>query len=120
VQYDSAMLNAFPAEVRRSEVGEKTIFILDVRGRIQFCSAPSLFAGADGNLLGHSIMHLVPTLPLREDTLGYNIAYVRFSFSKDQWQSHTVRTANGFLQDADVSLRPIPLLITHKAPRRLT
>lgn len=96
-------------EARHIESGAKTVLILDARGRIQFCSDPSPFASPDSNLSGHSIICLVPTLPLREATPGYNIAYVRFSFSAEPWHRHAVRTASGLLREADISLKPIPL-----------
>lgn len=102
----------FPVESRPrpSKLAEKNgLIILDARGRIQFCSDHPLFADGRGRLLGHSIMHLVPGLPLREATPGYNIAYVRLSFSEQEWQRQTVMTAGGSFRDADVSLRLIPL-----------
>lgn len=91
------------------DAGETIAFILDARGRIQFCSNPVSFANSEHALLGKSILQLIPGLPLRETTPGYNIAYVRFTFSKNQWQRHTIKIADESLQQADISLKPIPL-----------
>lgn len=96
-------------EDRYTDADEKIAFILDARGRIQFCSKPVSFTSNEQDLLGKSILHLVPGLPLREATPGYNIAYVRFTFAKNQWQRHTIKIADGSLQQVDISLTPIPL-----------
>lgn len=101
--------NSHSSGGRHTDADPKTVFILDARGRIQFCSDSAIFAGNENSLLGHPITSLVPGLPLREATPGYNIAYVRFSYEGGQWHRYAVRTAAGSLQEAHVSLKPIPL-----------
>ena len=88
---------------------QSVVFIFDAHGRTRFCSNPSAFV-ADGNeVVDLPISMLLPDLPLRENTPGYNIAYVRLAFCDGQWKQHTIRTADNQLHAAEICLKPIPL-----------
>lgn len=85
------------------------VFIFDAHGRTRFCSDPSAFVAKGGDVVNTPISLLLPDLPLRENTPGYNIAYVRLAFCDGQWQQHAIRTADDRLQPAEICLKPIPL-----------
>lgn len=63
--------------------------ILDVQGRIAFCSpdAPQLLGAEDGTLIGQAVAHYIPALPLQQDTGGYNLAYIGFWAHNAHWQA---------------------------------
>jgi len=88
-------------------IGSATL-ILDVRGRIQFCSraVASVFGRDMTNLLDQPITVLVPDLPIRAQTPGYNVAYASFWFSDRKW--HRFRATDGgarsFIVDLALSL----------------
>ncbi len=88
---------------------DKIMFILDARGRVQFCSDPLPFASPGEGLIGQSFRQLVPGLPLRERTPGYNVAYTRFSFGDDRWRRLPVKTVNDTFALAEIRVTPIPI-----------
>lgn len=94
---------------QRSEAWKKVMFVLDARGRIQYWSTPESLSNAGNALLGQPIRHLVPHLPLRDKTPGYNIAFARLSFAEDQWLPYHVRMADTSLHPAEIHLKTIPL-----------
>lgn len=68
---------------------EDASLILDIRGHIRFCSAPvgQLFGCDVSHLMGVSINMLIPGIPLRTQTPGYNLAYVSFCASDGEWRA---------------------------------
>lgn len=92
---------------RRSD---DAMFLFDARGYARFCSSPGRFSAETGESGdGITISGLIPDLPLRETTPGYNIAYVKFSFAEKPWQRHHIRMADRQLHPADICLKSIPL-----------
>lgn len=61
--------------------------VLDLRGCIRSCSpaAAQLFGIRAAAAIGRPVRALIPELPLRDDTPGYNLAFVAFRFSADEW-----------------------------------
>ena len=90
-------------------VNAEVFCIFDAHGCARFCSAPQVFLRNSNDMRKLSLCDLVPALPFRPTTPGYNIAYVRLNFPHDAWQTHTVRTADAGLQPAELCLKPIPL-----------
>lgn len=90
---------------------ENVFFVLDPWGRFRYLSTMESSSGDGAGLIGQPISRLVPALPLREKTPGYNIAFARFSFAGDRWQSYDVRMPDATLLPAKICLWP--LLIGH-------
>lgn len=83
--------------------------VLDARSRIQHCDPQNPFIDWDETLNEKPINALIPGLPLREQTPGYNIAYVRYWFADYAWQRHLILSAGGMLVPVDVHLRTVAL-----------
>lgn len=86
---------------------ENVFFVLDPWGRFRYLSTMESLSGDGAGLIGQPISQLVPALPLREKTPGYNIAFARFSFAGDCWQSYDVRMPDATLKPAKIRLWPL-------------
>lgn len=84
------------------------LLVLDARARVQYCSEGHPFQCNEGNIAERPINSLIPGLPLRAGTPGYNIAYVRCSFANNVWQRHLI-AANDRLLPIDLHLRTLPV-----------
>lgn len=84
------------------------LLVLDARARIQYCSEGHPFQHHEEDIVERPINILIPGLPLREGTPGYNIAYVRCSFANNVWQRHLI-DANDHLLPIDLHLRTLPV-----------
>jgi hypothetical protein len=62
------------------------VLILDASGVIRFASTRQMFGRPDEDLSDTPLRSLVPTLPVRPSTPGYNIAYVRLTFADQNWR----------------------------------
>lgn len=87
----------------------EVVLVLDARSRIQHCDRHNPFIDWDETWTEKPINALIPDLPLREQTPGYNIAYVRYWFANHAWQRHLARSVRGALLPVDLHLRTIPL-----------
>jgi hypothetical protein len=60
---------------------------LDAAGNIQRCdtAAAELFFASPEMLVGRHITKLIPELPLKPDTPGYNVAYATFCAARPVW-----------------------------------
>lgn len=85
------------------------ILILDVNGVIRFASTRRLFGCADEQLSDSHLQTLIPTLPMRESTPGYNIAYVRLAFADEGWRRHRAVSADRGAIPVEVSVRPLAI-----------
>lgn len=87
------------------------VMVLDAKGCVQYCNDPAFFSLSDEELWGMPVASLVSSLPLRERTPGYNIAYVRFAFGHPQprWLRKTAKVAEGKLANVDVFVRALPV-----------
>lgn len=96
-------LKAGIAPVRSLEAAEHATLILDLSGRIRYCSAAAgqLFRRHPAEMIGGPIAALLPELPIRADTPGYNLAYAIFWFSSAGWRRLriTIPAGRGFLLD---------------------
>jgi PAS domain S-box-containing protein len=85
------------------------IMIIEASGQIRFATTRNLFGWSDEKLSGSSLQSLIPTLPIRSDTPGYNIAYVRMTFSDQIWKFHRALRADGKELPVELSIRPLPI-----------
>lgn len=88
---------------------DRITLILDTKGCIQYCSEPALFASAEQALHGQPVTAVIPSLPFRSKTPGYNVAYTRFAFDNDRWHRHSVKLGDGQLAPMDLMVRAIPV-----------
>lgn len=85
------------------------ILILDVNGIVRFAATRRMFGRADEELLDHHVHSLVPSVPLRPTTPGYNIAFVRLAFARRGWHRHRGLYADRSVFPVEVSIRPLPI-----------
>jgi len=73
------------------------MMVLDKFGMVRYCSvfAARLFHAGAQELIGRSINAVVPQLPLRPDTPGYNVAYATFWSALNCGQEYTVIRSQG-------------------------
>ena len=86
---------------------ERAVLILDARGAVQFCSdaAAQLFDGRSEEMLGRPIRSLIPALPLRIVTPGYNVAYARFCEVQQAWCRFGRPMADGQTRPMELRLK---------------
>jgi hypothetical protein len=85
------------------------ILILDVQGTVRFAATRGMFGRADEELLDLHLHALVPSLPLRATTPGYNIAFVRLAFADRHWHRHRGLYAGQRVFPVEVSIRALPM-----------
>ena len=98
------MLSGSSEYLRRSrvvaaqEVGSASV-ILDALGKILYCNAAArdLFRANAQQLLGQDIRTLMPDLPIRPITPGYNLAYATFWAAEGEWRRFSGRDSRGCL-----------------------
>lgn len=83
--------------------------ILDASGVIRFAATGSLFGWSDEELSGGLLQSLLPALPLRQSTPGYNVAYMRMAFADQSWQRHCAVAADGSELCVELFVRPLPI-----------
>ena len=85
----------YPAEngIALGQEVELATIILDRLGKILFCNATAarLFCARTQQLLGLDIRALMPNLPLRPVTPGYNLAYATFWAAEGGWRQFNGR-----------------------------
>lgn len=91
-------------------VGDKRItLILDAKGCIHYCSSPKMFSLDENELQGQPVTMLIPGLPLRSRTPGYNVAYTRFAFDNGRWHRQSVKVSDKNFVLMDLMIRAIPV-----------
>lgn len=85
------------------------ILIADASGNIRFAATRNLLGWSDEDLPDSHLQLLVPTLPVRAGTPGYNVAYVRMNFADQGWQTHRARCADGKDLSVQLSVRTLPI-----------
>lgn len=90
---------------------ETATLILDLRGTIRFCStaAERMFGRRAGDLIGRSVVALVPDIPVKGKTPAYNVAYADFWFSDDHWRPFQGVDPDGHAFPIEVSLNTLRL-----------
>lgn len=108
----SILSNVDEAQARRLGQGkgdDRITLILDTKGCIQYCSAPAMFSLGERELQGQPVTAVIPGLPFRARTPGYNVAYTRFAFDSDRWYRHTVKLGEERSVSMDLMVRAIPV-----------
>lgn len=85
------------------------VLIVDALGVIRFATTRQIFGWDDAALTDTPLQALIPSLPVRENTPGYNVAYVRLSFAGQGWQRHRALCADGRELRVELSVRMIPV-----------
>lgn len=106
----------------------RALLMLDEGGRVKYCSpeAARWFGVSAQALLGLPVTRLLPGLPIRPDTPGYNLALVTFQFRDGRWQGLTARDAAGGEFPVEATLAAMELdaghllLLELRAPRPVT
>lgn len=90
---------------------DNLMLILDKSGRIRSCSpaAAQLFKRRPAELLEAGVRTLIPDLPIRENTPGYNLSYTVFSYPTGGWQRFEGHDAVGRTFPIDVSIDTLSL-----------
>lgn len=85
--------------------------VLDLRGRIRSCSpaAAQLFGIRAAAAIGTAVRTLIPDLPVREDTPGYNLAFVAFRFPDNDWAAYRGVDGRGQPFEIEVSIEQMTL-----------
>jgi PAS domain S-box-containing protein len=82
------------------------IVVVDTQGFIRFCSAAAAqaFGWSCDKVSGKPIASLVPKLPLRAGTPGYNLAYALFWFPGQLWRAVEGRDCDGRVVPLEISV----------------
>lgn len=96
-------------DIPTSPLMPELMFVSDVRGRIQCWSSLVPLPEIIPDPTGAQIRELLPALPLRQDTPGYNVAYIRMSFHGGRWQGHEMRLRNGASAPVRLQIHTISL-----------
>lgn len=94
-----------------STAAEDGTVLVDLEGRICFCSpgVGEMFGCNPEERIGGPVTALIPGLPLRMGTAGYNLAYARYWFPNSEWlRFEAVDTSRRFFS-VDLSIRALPL-----------
>jgi diguanylate cyclase (GGDEF)-like protein/PAS domain S-box-containing protein len=76
---------------------DPAILVVDVRGQVRHCTggAAGLLGRSPTAVHGSALSELMPELPLRRETPGYNLAYLILNFGPDLWHEMSVLGADG-------------------------
>lgn len=96
---------------RAAAPADNLMMILDRCGRIRSCSpaAARLFGRGAAELVQLGVRALIPELPIRENTPGYNLSYAVFTFPAGAWQRFEGCDAIGRMFPIDVSIDTLTL-----------
>jgi hypothetical protein len=85
------------------------VLIVDAQGIIRFATTRQIFGWTDEALTDSPLQSLIPSLPVRKATPGYNIAYARLSFAEQGWQCHRALSVDGLEFPVELSVQTIPV-----------
>lgn len=90
---------------------DQATMVVDARGQIRHCSrgAAELLDRSPQLLQGHALTDVLPDLPLRQATPGYNLAYLCFHFGADTWHEASAVGADGDPVQVEVSIAVVQL-----------
>ena len=82
MQIDESPLNPVPAS-------SEGLLVLDLQGRVRSCDGLTAkrFGSSEVDLLDQPIAALIPALPFRSNTPGYNVAYTTLWFPRGIWRT---------------------------------
>ena len=103
------MLPISATKVRAAEyiaLADQAMVVVDAHGLIRHCSgeAAELFAASPHALRGRSLADVMPQLPLRRETPGYNLAFLLMNFAPGAWHRASVRAHDGSARVVEFSL----------------
>lgn len=80
----------------------------DLHARVRFCSAAAraMIGRQSSQVLDEAISALIPSLPLRAGTPGYNAAYIAFWFGRHRWHTYQVLDARRRAIAVDLTIEP--------------
>lgn len=89
---------------------DQAVLMITAGGTIEYCSGPArlLLKAASHRLKGKHLSALMPCLPLRAATPGYNCAYLVFNHPAGSWHGVTVKTDDGEMTPLEASFLFIP------------
>ena len=84
---------------------------IDALGQIRFCSAAaqSLLGRTKEQVHLHPIAALIPELPIKAKTPGYNAAFIAFWFCDGRWRKHEALDGNRRPVTVEVSVAPVEM-----------
>ena len=85
------------------------ILIMDINGNIRFAATRGMFGRSDDELLDIHLQKLIPSVPLRATTPGYNVAYVRLAFAERGWHRHRMAAGGRGNRQVDISVRALSI-----------
>lgn len=85
------------------------MFLCDIRGRILYWSGPCPGGMALSEPTGQHLSQWLPALPLRPETPGYNLAFIRMVFHDGLWQASQLRTPDGGVRPVQLYLQAVAL-----------
>jgi hypothetical protein len=85
------------------------VLILDACGIVRFATTRRLFGRSDQELPDVHLQSLIPTLPVRDSTPGYNVAYLRLTFADQGWQSHCAVSVDRGRFPVELSVRTLAM-----------
>jgi diguanylate cyclase (GGDEF)-like protein/PAS domain S-box-containing protein len=90
---------------------DQAMVMVDAHGLIRHCSrgAGELLASPPQAVRGKSLSKLMPDLPLRRETPGYNLAYLIMNYAPGAWHAGCIRTAEGRPVLVEFSMVPMRL-----------
>lgn len=96
-------------------VAENAVLVLDHCARIRFCTAAAgrVFGQRPDDVLSANVTTLIPRLPLRPNTPGYNLAYAAFQAGSIHPRKFRARHAHGYEFSLDVAIKPLTLQGRH-------
>lgn len=84
----------------------RALLLLDEKGVIEYCSpaVANFYGGNIQALVGQPVINLLPELPIRASTPGYNRAYVTDVFCDSQWLAFVGKDSEGGALSLEVTL----------------
>lgn len=113
-----AAVSRSPRVVNRPQEASTTgnaLLVLDKCARIRFCTAAAgyVFGHTPDDVLSTDVTALIPRLPLRPNTPGYNLAYAAFQSGNSELHRFRGRHAKGHEFALDVSIKTMTLQGRH-------
>lgn len=90
---------------------DQAVLVVTPRCKIEYCTGPArqLLEGAGHALEGERLATLMPQMPLRSATPGYNCAYLVFNHPAGSWHALSVTGADGKTIRLEASFLIIPM-----------
>lgn len=97
--------------LERRCAAEQAVLIVNARGAVDYCSngAAGILGSSVEQILGQPIASVIPELPFKDTTPGYNVAYARFWSDRPAWRKSDCSAPTG---------EAVPVELRFKSPRR--